>query len=132
MSMSMWLGLRTRGGLWSIRRPTVSDYMPGVRLGRLARGFQGFMMLLANVASAATPTTFDFSSDAPSGSIFNREWGAPNLAPSPGWSTGGGRGGSESPFALTWVEEGATPSPGTGPSNGVGGSEVGCLRSSPR
>ena len=105
--------------------------MPGVRLGRLARGFQGFMMLLANVASAATPTTFDFSSDAPSGSVFNRKWGAPPLATSPGWSTGGG-GGSKSPFAFTWVAAGATPSPGTGTSNGVGGSEVGCLRSSPR
>ena len=68
MSMSMWLGLPRHLTLsLACYLDTLLTHMPGVRLGRLALGFRGrFMLLLTNVASAATTTVFNFSSGAPS------------------------------------------------------------------
>ena len=99
--------------------PTLAISRHRARSNRL-----GIVLALLGGASATT-TTFDFSSQVPSGSLVPSGSQAPSGSPclsttSPGWSTGGG-GGSASPFAFTCVAEGATPSPNTGPSAGVGG-----------
>ena len=117
MSMSMWLGLPRHLTLsLACYLDTLLTHMPGVRLGRLALGFRGrFMLLLTNVASAATTTVFNFSSGAPS-RLFYRCTSNPKQNSRPClsatslrinpvllagswnygmWSTGGG-GGSES------------------------------------